>query len=138
MDILVNFIKNNMKKIKIILLSVLVFIICITVYFYFFLPVPNFHSLDLKKKIEQDDLIIKWVDVIGVLDQDFPDYISIQKGEQKDTICQSHNIADLRMREDTIIIGFYGTPESYTEPITIPKEMLGYKIEIDTSFVKNE
>ncbi len=93
---------------------------------------------EIKKEIQQEDVSLKWIDVIGTLDQDFPDYVSIQKGKQKDTICQSHNIVDLKMKEDIIIIGFYGTPESYTEPIHIPKEMLGYKIEIDTSFVKSQ
>jgi hypothetical protein len=91
---------------------------------------------EVKKEIQQENVLLKWIDVIGTLDQDFPDYISIQKGEEKETICKSHNIASLRMEDDTIIVGFFGTPKRYSKPITIPKEILGYNIEIDTSFVK--
>lgn len=90
------------------------------------------------KEIQQGDILLRWIDVVGTLDQDFPDYISIQKNEQTDTICKSHNIADLKMKEGTIVIEFYGTPERYAEPIAIPKEVLGYKIDIDTSFVKKQ
>ena len=90
----------------------------------------------VKREIRQGDIFLKWVEIIGILDQNYPDYILIQKGKQADTICRSHNIADLRIREDVIIVGFYGTPENYSESIIVPEKILGCKIEIDTSFVK--
>jgi hypothetical protein len=112
---------------------------CMVIYFYFFLPVPDFYSVNLKKKISQNDAVIKWMKVEGILDQDFPDYITIQKGKKIDTICKAHNIADIKLNKDSnylLIIGFYGHPESYGKAIVIPKKILNYEIEIDTNYVK--
>jgi len=91
----------------------------------------------VKKEIKQGEVIIKWVEVIGILDQNFPDIITIQKNKQIDTICKSHNIADVNIIVNTIKMGFFGTPEIWYEPITLPMEIMGYKIEIDTSFITN-
>ncbi len=101
---------------------------------------PSFAPKEnIKKEIRQETVLLKWIDIIGTLDQDYPDYITIQIGKQKDTICQSHNIANLRVVQgNTIIIEFYGPPQKYNELITIPEEMLGYKIEIDTTSKKKE
>lgn len=98
---------------------------------------PSFAPKEkIKKEIDNGDILLKWVDVVGTLDQDFPDYIYIRKGEKSDTICHSHNIADLKVKESVIIIGFYGVPKNYSNPIKIPEETLGHKVEIDTSFTK--
>lgn len=93
---------------------------------------------EIKKEIHQQDVSLKWIDVIGTLDQDFPDYILVQRGEETDTICHSHNIADLLLRKDTITIGFYGTSKLYGEPVAIPEGILHFTIEIDTSFAKHK
>ena len=90
----------------------------------------------VKREIRKDDVTVRWIGLKGILDQDFPDYISIQKGELIDTVCQSHNIANLLLIRDTIRIAFYGNPEQYYEPITIPEMVLGYTIIIDTTWTK--
>lgn len=42
------------------------------------------------------------------------------------------------MMDDTVVVGFYGMPQQYKEPITNPNEMLGYRIAVDTNFVEKE
>lgn len=108
----------------------------IPIVFLFLSCFPSFVTEETKKEIKQDALLLKWIDVIGILDQNYPNYITIQVGEQKDTICRAHNIANLETQGEVIIIDFFGTPKRYNEPITIPEEMLGYKIEIDTTLCK--
>lgn len=87
------------------------------------------------KEIQEGDVTLKWVKLVGTLDQNFPEYISTQKGNQVDTLCESHNIADLKIQGDTLVVGFYGTPQQYMESIRIPNEILSYRIVVDTSFV---
>jgi hypothetical protein len=100
----------------------------------FFPPIPKFHSINLKKEIKQNTTVIKWIGVTGILDQDFPDYITIRKGNLTDTICEAHNIADLIIDTNQIIIGFYGSPRRYSRIIQIPEYILGYTIEVDTLY----
>jgi hypothetical protein len=98
---------------------------------------PNFDPKEeTVKEIQQESISLKWVNVIGIIDQDFPDYILMKKGSKSDTICISHNIADLKMIDCDILIGFYGMPIKYSEPISIPKDIFGYNIIIDTSYAK--
>jgi hypothetical protein len=123
-----------MKKIKLVILLVLIVMLCFIAYLYFFLPIPNFYSTNLKKEIKQNRTVIIWTSVTGILDQNFPDYIIIRKDNLIDTICKSHNIADLQMKNDTIIIGFHGTPKIYNRYIIIPDEIYNYKIKINTDF----
>jgi hypothetical protein len=99
---------------------------------------PSFAPAEvIKKELKQGYISLKWIDVIGTLDQNFPDYISIQKGKQIEILCSSHNIADLRINKNTITIGFYGIPKKHTKPILVPKDVLEYEIKIDTNFVKD-
>lgn len=91
---------------------------------------------EIKKEIQQEDVLLKWIGVIGILDQDFPDYITIQKGRQKDTLCESHNVADLKFENNQIMIGFYGSPQRYMKPIEIPNNVMGYEILIDTTYTE--
>ena len=95
---------------------------------------PDFYEEKVIKEIRQEKVSLKWVEVIGILDQDFPDYVTIQVGKrkQKDTICFSHNIAEVKMQSDTITIAFYGPPTRYDELIAIPQKMGGFNIKIDT------
>lgn len=99
---------------------------------------PSFTpKMEIKKEIQQENILLKWVDVVGILDQDFPDYITIQKGKQEDTLCESHNVADLKFENNQITIGFYGSPQRYTKPIEIPDSIMGYEILIDTTYTTN-
>ena len=95
---------------------------------------PSFTPKELvRKEIKQGEVSLKWIDLIGILDQDFPDYITIQTGKQIDTICQSHNIADIRIEKDSVVIQFYGSPKKYNDLISIPDNVLGHIIVIDTT-----
>jgi PBP1b-binding outer membrane lipoprotein LpoB len=87
------------------------------------------------KEIKKEEITLTWIELTGTLDQNFTDYISIQKGKQIDTLLKAHNIADLKMKGNSIIIGFYGQPQKHKKTIIIPDESLGYKILVDTSFV---
>lgn len=124
MDILIGFIK---MKILIFMLLMVTLQSCF----------PSFAPVEvIKKELKQGDISFKWIDVVGTLDQNFPDYISMQRGTQIEILCSSHNIADLRINKSTITIGFYGIPKKYTKPILIPTKILEYEIKIDTNFIK--
>ena len=83
------------------------------------------------KEIKQENSVIKWIDVIGTLDQDFPDYIIVEKNTIKDTICKAHNIVEIKLNNDTIIISFDGQPKEYSTPINIKENALGYKVKVN-------
>ena len=83
------------------------------------------------KEIKQENSVIKWIDVIGTLDQDFPDYIIVEKNNSKDTICKAHNIVEIKLNNDTIIISFDGQPKEYSTPINIKENALGYKVKVN-------
>ena len=83
------------------------------------------------KEIKQENSVIKWIDVIGTLDQDFRDYIIVEKNNIKDTICKAHNIVEIKLNNDTIIISFDGQPKEYSTPINIKENSLGYKVKVN-------
>ena len=83
------------------------------------------------KEIKQENSVIKWIDVIGTLDQDFPDYIIVEKNNIKDTICKAHNIVEIKLNNDTIIISFDGQPKEYSTRINIKENALGYKVKVN-------
>ena len=113
------------KSVPIVKLAKLLIIITIMLQSCF----PKFYEEKIIKEIRQNNVSVKWVEVIGILDQNFPDYISIYQKNIMDTIiCKSHNIADLQMKNDTIIIDFYGTPILYDSIVAIPKEIFNFKI----------
>ncbi|MFV0530282.1 MAG: hypothetical protein ACK5MD_02465 [Flavobacteriales bacterium] len=129
-------IHNKKKKIKTMLLSISFLIILIIVYLYFFLPVPKFTSEKTIKNIKKNNTIIVWKEIVGVLDQDFPDYIVVKESKTVDTICQAHNIANVELIDNTVKIDFYGTPRCYDKPIFIPKSIFGFDIKVDSSKVR--
>ena len=61
----------------------------------------------------------------------FPDYIIVEKNDIKDTICKAHNIVELKLNKDTIIISFDGQPKEYSTPIGIKENTLGYKVKVN-------
>jgi hypothetical protein len=125
-----------MKKNKLIFsLILLLSIVCILLYFFF--PVPKFYSVNLIKKIENAKTFVEWKSVTGILDQNFPDFITIRKENIVDTICRSHNIADLNFINNQIIIAFYGKPQQYENAFLIPDQVMGYKIITDTTYIRD-
>jgi hypothetical protein len=101
--------------------------------------VPSFApEVNAIKKINYENTIVQWNKLIGILDQNFPDYVIIEKGDQQiDTICSSHNIADVKiLNSHEILLGFYGRPKKYNKIINIPKEIMEYKIIIDTTYIR--
>ena len=93
---------------------------------------PSFEpKTKIIKEIKQENSTIKWIDVVGTLDQDFPDYIIVEKNNIKDTICKAHNIVGLKLNNDTIIISFDGQPKEYSTPIGIKENTLGYKVKVN-------
>jgi hypothetical protein len=119
---LVVFIKNKtMKNFKLLVIGLLVG--CF----------PSFEPKNvLKKEIEEGDIEVKWISLVGILDQDFPDYILFKKNKSIDTICEAHNIKDFTLKNNTITIKFLGTPKKYNYPIEIPEHIYEYNIKVDT------
>ena len=57
---------------------------------------PSFEPKNvLKKEIQEGDIKVKWISLVGILDQDFPDYILLKKSKSIDTIIKAHNIKDI-------------------------------------------
>ena len=111
-----------MKIIKLCLVTMIIIYSCF----------PSFEpKTKIIKEIKQENSVIKWIDVIGTLDQDFPDYIIVEKNDIKDTICKAHNIVELKLNKDTIIISFDGQPKEYSIPIGIKENTLGYKVKVN-------
>ena len=114
-------------------------IIGIIVCFYIHFPIPSFEpEKEILKKIEDKNIIIEWNKRIGILDQNFPDYIIIQKGKVIDTVCNAYNIANIETYNEELRIGFYGTPEYFHQNFVIREEIFGYKIIIDSGFLMEE
>lgn len=64
-----------------------------------------------------------------------PDFIVAQKDGKIDTICRSDNIADLYVVDrNKIVIGFFGRPGLYLEPVKIAETSFGCPIKVDTTF----
>jgi hypothetical protein len=125
-----------MKLKKIILIICLFFVLLIT-YLYFFPPVPDFSKGSKRLYIKElgiCDAKLNWF-FFSAAYSETPDYITIQNSSNVDTICISDNIADLKVENNKIVIGFYGKPMGYTIPIKIPDSLMGYKIVIDTTYV---
>jgi hypothetical protein len=117
-----------MKVIKILLLIILLYS-C----------VPSFApEIVVEKKLELDGAEIEWCRLLGIMDQNFPGYVTIKRGAQTDTVCQSHNIADISAKGHVITVGFYGSPVKYESPIQLSGHVMGFQIVLDTSFVKPE
>lgn len=125
-----------MKKVKMIVVLVFSFLVMLALYLYFFLPIPSFSEEEVVKKIEDGKVTIEWKRTIGVLDQNFPQIITIRSGQSIDTICESHNIADLKLNKYNLIIGFYGHPVKYNNKVNLPVKALNYNIRVDTTYVK--
>lgn len=114
-----------MKKIKIVILS-LTIQSCI----------PSFAPEErIISRVDDGTVKLTWVKLVGVMDQHFPDCILLEKGNHKDTICQSYNIADLKLKSNIITIGFYGKPQLH-QSINLDDERFGYEIKIDTTYTE--
>jgi len=126
-------------KEKILALALAAAIIGIAIYFCFYRFDTVFApEIDMLKKIEDKNVTIEWHQQIGILDQDFPDFITMQKGKIIDTICYARNIANIETYNEELKIGFYGTPKYLHQNFVIRKEIFGYKIMIDTNFTMEE
>jgi len=86
------------------------------------------------KEIKDTSIKLEWF-YYSLITSTTPDYIEITKGNVIDTICLCNNVADLKFENNQIIIGFYGNPRCYCEPIEIPDSVMGYKIVVDTTHV---
>ena len=123
---LVVFIKNKtMKNFKLLVIGLLVG--CF----------PSFEPKNvLKKEIREGDIEVKWISLVGILDQDFPDYILLKKNKSIDTIIKAHNIKDIDVYKKNIKIFFKGYPKLHNKNILPPKNILEYKIIIDSTMYK--
>lgn len=100
------------------------------------LPVPSFEpEKKIIKEIKGKSIILEWYTYSGNLSQSFPSYITVLSKSKSDTICISDNISDLKIKEDKIVIGFYGIPKLYTEEVNVPSSVIDYKIIVDTTYV---
>ena len=92
---------------------------------------PSFEPKEeVKEELNHEKTSIKWIKVVGILDQNYPDYIIMEKDNLIDTICEAHNISGLNLKKDTVIITFDGHPKRYANPINAKEEALGLKIKI--------
>ena len=92
---------------------------------------PSFEPKEeVKEELKHEKTSIKWIKVVGILDQNYPDYIIMEKANLIDTICEAHNISRLNLKKDTVIITFDGYPKRYATPINVKEEVLGLKIKI--------
>ena len=92
---------------------------------------PSFEPKEeVKEELKHEKTSIKWIKVVGILDQNYPDYIIMEKANLIDTICEAYNISRLNLKKDTVIITFDGHPKRYATPINVKEEALGLKIKI--------
>jgi hypothetical protein len=126
-----------MNKLKVIFCTVIIFVITVIIYFNFFPPVPDF-TLDrlYLKELEDSNIRLKWF-FYSAAYTETPDYITMELNNTIDTICVASNVADLRFENNRIVIGFYGMPQRYGDPLTIPCKVKGYKIIVDTAYTTN-
>ncbi|GCD80923.1 hypothetical protein JCM30197_21700 [Schleiferia thermophila] len=88
------------------------------------------------KEIQEDNMTIAWFFYSAAYSES-PDYIVATKGSAIDTICRANNIADINLEGDSIMIGFYGSPQLYGDPIEIPIRVMGYSVLIDTGYTRD-
>ncbi len=119
---------NNIKK------NVLFIVICLLQSCF-----PSFGpTKETKQEFNYNNSVkIEWYKLIGILDQEFPDYIIASQDKRIDTICISTNIANLKLINDTIYIGFYGQPKRFQEMSFVKlNTFLQLKVFVDTTFLK--
>jgi hypothetical protein len=86
------------------------------------------------KEINVSPIKLEWF-FYSAVSFETPDYITIEKEGEIDTICIANNVADLKLKGNKIVIGFYGNPKKYTEAIKMPTTAMGYEIVTDTSYI---
>lgn len=97
---------------------------------------PSFYPDEvLKDEIRVNNYNIKWYKVKGVLDQNFPDIILIERNKIIDTLCTAYNVSFLNFQNDTLLIGFFGKPNFQQEKIQKYKKNL--PLVIDTISIEN-
>jgi len=99
---------------------------------------PSFEpTKKTKHEINSNNVKIEWYELNGILDQEFPDYIIATQEYKIDTICISTNIANFKLTNDTIHIGFYGQPKRFGKVSIVKlKTFLGLKVCIDTTYIR--
>ena len=102
------------------------------------IPFPSFRpEVTVFKSIEFKKVLFEWHKARGIMDQNYPDYISATNNKHLDTICKSTNIAELKkVGKDSILIGFYGIPKWEDDVIEIPVKYMYFNIIVDTLFKK--
>jgi hypothetical protein len=88
----------------------------------------------LENSIKTADIEIEWF-FYSLISNTTPEYIIISQNGVYDTICKSHNIADVYLKTDTIHIDFYGKPHAYYKLLSIPDSIFHYPIIVDTSLL---
>lgn len=100
---------------------------------------PSFEPKNvIKKEIKEGNMELKWISLVGTLDQNFPDYILLKKSKLTDTIIKAHNIKNIDVYEKSIKLYFEGTPKLYNKNISPPRNILEYRIIIDSTIYKIE
>jgi hypothetical protein len=80
----------------------------------------------------------KWISLVGILDQNFPDFVISEQENVIDTICRSTNITEMYFYDSTLTIQFSGDPKLYFETIKIPTNSFNYKVVVDTMGLAKE
>lgn len=119
-------------------MKLLSWLCCILCFISCDIPVPNFGSKDDRltiKEMERSSVKIEWFTYSAAF-ANFPNFVTIKTKDRVDTICISTNIADIvDLGNDSIKLGFYGSPKKYDEIIKIPFKVQSYTIISDTTFI---
>lgn len=86
-----------------------------------------------RKIIKTNNIEIDWF-TYSTLSAVLPSHLTMKKGQDLDTICIATNVADVNLSGSKIIVGFYGSPKRHTESISLPDSLMGYTIEVDTTY----
>lgn len=93
------------------------------------------------KEIANKDIAVKWLGTSTAF-AEVPDIIIAESRKVGDTVCIAENITEIRFNtnafseENEIIIGFSGAPRRYAKPTEVKTSALGYKILLDTNYIK--
>ncbi|EGK02695.1 hypothetical protein [Dysgonomonas gadei] len=93
------------------------------------------------KEIVNDDMTVKWLGRSTAF-AEVPDIVIAESEKVSDTLCIAENITEIRFNTNIfsegneIIIGFSGAPRRYGKPTEVKTSALGYKILLDTNYIK--
>ncbi len=115
-------------------------IACYLFILIYFISCGQTFKLDLRdriffRKIKTTSIEVEWYTYSAAW-ANFSDVVTVKKGNILDTVCISDNIADLYVVDSNkIVIGFYGFPARYMDPIKIRQKVLESPIIIDTTYI---